>query len=85
MSVCKKLLDLLNEELIPEVEDFIDNIFELVNGKKASEQDKINLDEARELLGGFKELVEDLESDEVDKEECQETYDELKSMAKDLF
>ncbi|MCV6608804.1 MAG: hypothetical protein OIF32_11360 [Campylobacterales bacterium] len=83
MSICTKLLNLVEGELIPEVEDFIDKIFELVNDKKATDEDKEALEEARELLKSFKELVEDIYNNEVDKEECQETYDGLMAMDKE--
>lgn len=83
MSSCNRLLALVNEELMPEVEEYIDLLFGLVNSQKADADDKASLEEARELLKSYKEMEEDLKNGNEDEDECKDILREIESMRKE--
>ncbi|WP_457598712.1 hypothetical protein [Hydrogenimonas sp.] len=81
MAGCEDLKELLEIEVIPDVEEMIDELFEVVaDAKVADEASKTEYAELQELRASFLELLSDLEDGEVSEEECAQIYKELVEM-----
>lgn len=81
MSQAEELIELLEEDVIPEIESFIDEIYEAIAASKnASEDDKAQLAELQELKKEFELLLEEVKNGELDEEECGEIIDEIDMM-----
>lgn len=80
MTNAQTLKALIEDEVIPEIEDSIDYIFELVDAKKATEEDKQELKDTQDLLKAFREILTELENDEIDEEECLELIEDINAM-----
>lgn len=74
------LIDLLENEFIPELEEYMDELFALIADKKSTDETVAELEETRELYKEFQELLEDARADEMDEEECREVIEELQSI-----
>lgn len=84
MLASEKLERMLTQEIAPDLEDYIDDLFEkIANNKHATKEDKDELKQAQELREDFKEMYDDLQSGEMDEEECQEILEELIAMRQD--
>lgn len=83
MTNQEKLKDLLTKEFIPDLEDFIDDIFTTIAETKNEAEHKEDLEESQELLKNFKEIVKDLENGEIEQEECDEILAELEDIRKE--
>jgi len=81
MTKTETLIDLLNNDIIPEIEDVIDGLFELVNDAKGASSDlKTEIDELQELKTEFKVMLEEAMSGELDEEEAEEIIQEIAEM-----
>ncbi len=81
MAGCEDLKELLEIEVIPDVEEMIDELFEeIADAKEADEESKSEYAELQELKSSFKELLKDLQDGEVSQKECSEIYEELVKM-----
>lgn len=81
MSKIEELEELVREELLPEVEEVLDELFELVaNNKKATMDDKEEYKELQELHAEFKAILDDIEKGELEEEEAVELIDEIRAM-----
>ncbi|MEA1917109.1 MAG: hypothetical protein U9N42_06225 [Campylobacterota bacterium] len=75
------LVALLEEEVIPELEGFIDDLYELIaKTKTASNDDKEALNEALELKKDFVEMLVDVKNGEIEDDELQEIIDDINEM-----
>ena len=73
MTKSEELIKILNEEIIPEIENIIDEMCEdIADNKNASEEDKAEFKEAQEMKREFKEMAFEAETGEMDEEECAE-------------
>jgi len=81
MTKTEELIDLLNNDIIPEIEDVIDSLFELINdAKTATEEVKQELNEPQELKTEFKVLVEEALTGELEDDEAGEILAEIEEM-----
>ena len=80
MTNAQTLKNMLVDEVIPEVEDYMDDIFELIATKKATPEDEAELDEVRDMRDEFKEMLTEIDNDEIDEDECAEIISELNAM-----
>ena len=81
MTKTEELIDLLNNDIIPEIEDVIDGLFELINdAKTATEEVKQELQELQELKTEFKVLVEEALTGELEDDEAEEILAEIEEM-----
>lgn len=81
MSQAETLTELLEEDVIPEIESFIDELYEGIAGAKhASEDDKAQLSELQELRKEFQLLLDEVKNGELDEEECEAIIDEIDMM-----
>jgi hypothetical protein len=81
MAYIAQLKHLIQNELIPDVEDHIDDIFESIASQKdATPQERSQLDDMQALRDEYKELLTELQSGDIDEEEAEQLYTELTSM-----
>lgn len=78
--VQKELLDLLQSDVIPDIEEYMDELFETINAKKDTQDDRNALKEMQEMHAEFNEMIEEIKADEMDDEECIEILNEIKAM-----
>ncbi|MDA3945510.1 MAG: hypothetical protein PF439_02370 [Helicobacteraceae bacterium] len=81
MTKTEELIDLLNNDIIPEIEDVIDGLFELINDSKtATAEVKQELAELQELKTEFKVMLEEAQTGELEDEEAAEILEEIEEM-----
>lgn len=81
MTEAEDLIDLLENDVIPEIESFIDDLYEkIAESKTASAEDKEQLTELQELKKEFGMLLEEVKNGELDEEECRGMIDEIDMM-----
>ena len=78
MTSATKLQNLLEIEIIPDLEVAIDELFLAIDkAKNASQEQKDDLEEMREMRTECFAIVEELNRDELDDEEIKELLEEL--------
>jgi len=81
MTNVEDLIDLLSNDIIPEIEDVIDGLFELINDSKtATDEVRQELEELQELKTDFKVMLEEAQAGEIDEEEAGEIIAEIDEM-----
>ena len=80
MSIQKELEELIKNEVLVEIEDYIDELFEIIASKKDDESTKEELQQMQEMKKDFEEMLTDLLNGEIDDEEAQEIIDEINEM-----
>jgi len=80
MSSALKLLKMIQKEVIPEIEEHMDELFAIVADKNASEQDKEELKETQQLHKDFKDILKELEEDELEEDEIVEWIAAIEEM-----
>ncbi len=81
MTKTETLIDLLNNDIIPEIEDVIDDLFELINdAKTATAEVKQELHDLQELKTEFKVMLEEAMTGELEEEEAGEILIEIEEM-----
>lgn len=76
----EKLLDLINNEVLPDIEEYIDVLFEKIASKNYTDEEKENLYEMQEMRDEFKEMITEINSGEMEEEECLEIIEEIHEM-----
>lgn len=81
MAYIAQLKHLIQNELIPDVEEHIDDIFEVIASQKdATPQERAQLEDMQALRDEYKDLLKELQSGDIDEEEAEQLYTELTSM-----
>lgn len=81
MAYIAQLKHLIQNELIPDVEEHIDDIFESIASQKdATPTERAQLEDMQALRDEYKDLLGELNSGEIDEEEAEQLYTELTSM-----
>ena len=84
MNAIQELETMLQEEVLPELEHYIDDLFEkIADTKSATLEDKEALKEMQELRDDFKQMLTDLQSGDMQEDECEEIIEELIAMRED--
>lgn len=83
MDIKKELEHLIKDEVLVEIEDYIDELFELIAAKKDNFNVKEELVQMQEMKKDFEEMLTDLVHGDIDEEEAQEIYDEILDMRKE--
>jgi len=74
----EKLKNLLTLEIIPDLQDAIDEMFSMIEkAKMASIADKEELGELQEMYRECKDIVKEIEEDDMSEDEAKELLDEL--------
>jgi len=78
MTITEKLKSLLIAEVIPDLEEAIDEIFSIIEkAKMASLSDKEELQELQEILSECKGIIVDIDKGEMEDDEASDIFDEL--------
>lgn len=81
MAYIAQLKFLIQNELIPDVEEHIDDIFEgIASAKDATVEERAQLEDMQALRDEYKELLAELNSGDIDEEEAEQLYTELTAM-----
>jgi uncharacterized protein (UPF0305 family) len=81
MKNTEKLKNLLENEVIPDLEVAIDELFAKIDkAKNASSEDKNDLEEMRDMRTECFAMVEEIKREEMDEEEATELLEELVDM-----
>jgi len=83
MTIQKELASLLKNDVLIEIEDYIDELFEIIASKKEDERTKDELASMQEMREDFNEMLKDLDSGEIDDEEAKEIMEEINEMRKE--
>ena len=83
MSIQKQLEDLIKNEVLIEIEDYIDELFEIVAAKKENDEIKEELKQMQEMKKEFEDMLVDLVHGDIDDEECEEIIAEINDMRKE--
>jgi phosphoglycolate phosphatase-like HAD superfamily hydrolase len=82
MNECnKKLKELLEDVVMPDIEDAIDDIFEeIATNKNASKEEEETLEEFQEMRKEFTLILDDINNDKLELDECKELLEEISIM-----
>ncbi len=81
MTYSEKLKNFLTQEIIPDLEEAIDEMFAFIEkAKMASIADKEELKELQEMHSECKDIVSEIESGEMEEEEAKDILSELVDM-----
>jgi len=83
MTIQEELEDLIKNEVLVEIEDYIDELFEIIAAKKDDENTKEELKQVQEMKKDFEEMLADLIHGDIDDEECKEIIEEINEMRKE--
>lgn len=80
MNKQEELKDLIKNIVLEDVDDYIDELLELIASKKDDENTKEELNSMQEMKKEFLELLSELEAGEIDDEEAAELIEEINDM-----
>ena len=81
MSYLEKLKNFLTQEIIPDLEEAIDEMIAFIEkAKMASIADKEELKDLQEMHAECKDIVSEIESGEMEEKEAEEILNELVDM-----
>ena len=81
MKSSEKLKNFLTQEIIPDLEEAIDEMFSIIEkAKMASIADKEELQDLQEMHAECKEIVAEIEADDMPEEEAEEILKEFIDM-----
>jgi hypothetical protein len=85
MSYLLKLEELIKQSVLPDIEDRMDELYEVIADKKNDSIDeaKEELEELIEFRDDLKEILVDIECGEIEEDECKEIYDDILSAQTD--
>ncbi|MDY0052621.1 MAG: hypothetical protein RBR65_08775 [Aliarcobacter sp.] len=83
MSIQKELEELIRNEVLIEIEDYIDELFEIIAAKKEDDGIKEELIQMQEMKKDFEDMLVDLIHGDIDDEECKEIMEEINDMRKE--
>jgi hypothetical protein len=82
MDKSKYLKDLIEKNVLPDIIDYMDELFELIASKKATEDDKKDLEEMRTMKSDFESILKDIKNDDLEEEEYDELIESIEEMLK---
>lgn len=78
MSYAQELEKLIKENVIPDIDESLDAIFEeIADSKEASEDAKEEIEELREFKADLMDVLADIESGDIEEDECKEIIDDI--------
>ncbi|MAD41200.1 MAG: hypothetical protein CL623_02265 [Arcobacter sp.] len=83
MTIQDELASLLKNDVLIEIEDYIDELFEIIASKKEDERTKEELASMQEMREDFNDMLKDLDAGEIDEEEAKEIMEEITEMRKE--
>ena len=83
MTIQQELEMLIKNEVLVEIEDYIDELFEIIASRKDDDSIKEELKNKKENKKAFEEMLVDLVHGDIDDEECKEIMEEVREMLKE--
>ncbi|APW65463.1 hypothetical protein LPB137_06190 [Poseidonibacter parvus] len=83
MSKIQELEKLLKEDVLPEVEENIDELLDIAEGKKSTKEDKDELKYMEDIKLYFDEVILDIENNNLKDEDAIEILEVLEEMRLD--
>lgn len=83
MTIQQELEMLIKNEVLVEIEDYIDELFEIIASRKDDDSIKEELKNMQEMKKEFEEMLVDLVHGDIDDEECKEIMEEVREMLKE--
>jgi len=83
MTIQQELASLIKNDVLIEIEDYIDELFEIIAAKKEDERTKEELSTMQEMRDDFLAMIQDIDDDSIDDEEAKEIIDEINEMRKE--
>jgi len=85
MTNCEiNLKELLEDTVMPDIEDAIDDIFEeIASNKAASKNQEDELEQMQELRVEFTQILSDINEGKLEDDECSELLEEIEEMIKE--
>lgn len=78
MSYAQQLEELITKNVIPDIDDRLDEIFEEISeSKEAGADSKEEIEELREFKADLQDVLEDIKSGEMEEDECKELIDDI--------
>ena len=78
MSYAQELETLIKETVIPDIDESLDSIFEeIADNKEATEDAKEEIEELREFKSDLEDVLRDIESGDIEEDECTELIDDI--------
>lgn len=76
-----RLKELIEEVVLPDIEEQIDEIFAVVaKDKQGKEKHQEELEELHEMRNEFKSIIEEIDNHELEQDECEELFNEIIEM-----
>jgi len=83
MSYAQELEELLTKSVIPDLDERLDEIFEeIADNKEASEDAKDEIEELREFKADLQDVLDDIQSGDIEEDECKELINDIKDAQK---
>ena len=83
MTIQQELASLIKNDVLIEIEDYIDELFEIIAAKKEDERTKEELTAMQEMRDDFNDMLKDIEEDSIDDQEAKEIMEEINEMRKE--
>ena len=83
MSKIQELEKLLNEDVLTEIDENIDELLDIVEGKKSTKEDKDELKYMEDIKLYFDEVILDIENNNLKEEDAIEILEVLEEMRLD--
>ncbi len=78
MSYIEKLEELLIKSVIPDIDERLDEIFqEIADNKEATQDAKEEIEELREFKADLQDVLDDIQSGDIDEDEAKELIDDI--------
>ncbi|OUR70161.1 hypothetical protein A9Q76_08090 [Arcobacter sp. 31_11_sub10_T18] len=75
-----QLIKLIEDEVLPDVEEYIDVLFEKIASKNYLDEDEQNLYDMQEMRDEFKDMLKEVKDGGMEDDECLEIIDEIHDM-----
>lgn len=78
MSYAEKLEELITKNVIPDIDERLDEIFEEIAGsKEATDDAKEEIEELREFKADLQDVLTDIKNGDIEEDECQELMEDI--------
>jgi site-specific DNA-adenine methylase len=82
----KKLLELLQDVVLPDIEDNLDDIFaQIAQDKTTSLAQKEEIEQMHEMREDFQSIIEEIKNNQLDSQECTELYEAINEMINEVM
>lgn len=79
-QVQQNLKEIIENSVLPDIEEYLDELFEIVAVKKDTQDDRNTILQMQEMKQDFEGILREIEANEIDDEECIEILEELQEM-----